>query len=63
MEKASRDGRDFIDRSEERGFIGFRRLVETADLSDELQRSSSNLVGIHGRIEVEESFDIPAHSE
>jgi hypothetical protein len=62
LEKASRDGCDFIDRSEERSFIRFRRFAEAADLSDELQRGGSNLLGIDRRIEVEESFDIPAHA-
>src|ERR1022692_457320 len=61
MEKASRHSGDFIDRRQERGFVGLRRLVETADLSYELQRRGSNLLGIDRRIEVEEGLDIPAH--
>jgi hypothetical protein len=62
MEKTSRDRGYFIDCSQKRGFVGLRRFVKAADLSDELQRSGSNLLGIHGRIEIEESFDISAHS-
>jgi hypothetical protein len=62
MQKTSRDRGDFIDCTQERGFIRLRRFVKAADFSHELERSSSNLVGSDGRIEVEEGFDIPAHS-
>jgi hypothetical protein len=61
-EKASGDAGDFIDGSQERRFIGLRRLVKTADLSHELKRSRSNLFVTDRRIEVEERFDIPAHT-
>ncbi len=62
MDEASRDLSDFIDSSEERGLIGSRRLVKTADFSYELERRGLNLFGGDGRIEVEKCFDIPAHS-
>src|SRR5208283_4640359 len=62
MEKTRRDGGDFIDRGEERSFVCFRRLVETCDFSHELKRSRPNLLVGNGRIEVEEGFDIPAHT-
>src|SRR5258706_4522788 len=61
MEKPSRDHSDFIDGSLERGFIGLRRFVKSADLSHELQRRGANLVGIDGRTEIDEGFDISAH--
>jgi hypothetical protein len=60
-EKTSRDRGYFIDCSQKRGFVGLRRFAKAADLSDELQRSGSNLLGIHGRIEIKESFDVSAH--
>jgi hypothetical protein len=50
-----------IDCRQERALVGLRRLIETADLSHKLKRSSSNLFLSDWRIEVEESFDIPAH--
>ncbi|HMF62699.1 MAG TPA: hypothetical protein VK608_01330, partial [Edaphobacter sp.] len=46
---------------QERFFVCLRRFVEAADLSNELERSSSNLVCSDGRIEVEKHFDISAH--
>jgi hypothetical protein len=61
-QKAARHARDFIDRAQEGGFIGFGRLVEAADLSDELQRRGSDLVVRDRGIEVEEDFYIPAHA-
>ena len=60
-EKARRNARYFIHCSQERGFVRLRRLREAADFSHELERGSFNLFGSDGRIEVEESFDIPAH--
>jgi len=36
MEQAGRNFSDFINRSQERRFIGLRGLVESADLSDKL---------------------------
>jgi hypothetical protein len=62
MNEASRDLSDFIDSSEERGLIGSRRLVETADFSHELERRGLNLFAGDGRIKVEKRFDIPAQS-
>jgi hypothetical protein len=53
---------DFIDCSQERGFVSLRRFVKAADFSHELERSSSNLYGSYRGIEVKEGFDIPAHS-
>jgi hypothetical protein len=43
----------FINRSHEWAFVGFRGLVEAADLPDELQRSSPNLLFSSRGIEVE----------
>jgi hypothetical protein len=60
-EQPTRDLGDFIDRAEERFFVGFGRRMKTADFSNELKGSSSNLVGSDRRTEVEKSFDIPAH--
>jgi hypothetical protein len=62
VEKTSRDRGDFIDRSQERSFVRLRRFVKAADFPHELERGSSNLLASDGRIEVEEGFDIPAHS-
>jgi len=61
MEKTRRDRGDFIDRSQERGFIRLRRFAKTSDFSYELERCRSNFFGSDGRIEVEEGFDIAAH--
>jgi hypothetical protein len=62
MEKPGRDVDYFIDGSQERAFVWLRRFVKTADFSHELERSSSNFLGGYWRIEIEESFDVPAHS-
>jgi len=62
MNEASRNLSDFIDSSQERGLIGSRWLVKTADFSHELERRGLNLIAGDGRIEIEECFDIPAHS-
>src|SRR5271170_4864785 len=59
--KTSRNRGDIADGSLEVTFVGLRRFGEAADFSHELERSSSNLFGRDGRIEVEEWFDIPAH--
>jgi|GraSoi2013_115cm_1033766.scaffolds.fasta_scaffold436686_1 hypothetical protein len=37
MDKASRDGSYFVDRGQERNFVGLRRLVESGDFPDELE--------------------------
>jgi hypothetical protein len=63
MEKARCDVGNLIDCSQECGFVGIRRFVKTADLSHELERSGSNLLGRDRRIEVEKDLDIPAHSQ
>jgi len=62
MNEASRDPCDFIDSRQERGLIGSRRFVKTADFSHELERCGLNLFGGDGRIKIEKCFDIPAHS-
>ena len=62
MKKASRDISYLINRSQERGFVCFRRFVEPADLPDELERCGSNFIVRDRRIEVEKNFYIPAHS-
>ena len=64
FERAEKTGRDagyFIDCSQQCAFVCLRRFVKTADFSHELERSSSNLFGGDGRIEIEEGFDIPAY--
>ena len=63
MEKACRYGGYFIDRRQERSFVGLGGFAEPADLSHELQRSGANLVGIDRRIKVEQGLDISAHIE
>jgi hypothetical protein len=62
MQETRRDPGYFLDRSQERGFVALRRFVKTGDLSDELERSGSNLLVSDGGIEVEEGFDVPAHT-
>ena len=64
FKRAQKPGRDrghLIDGSLERGLVGLRRFVATADFSDELQRRRVNLFRSHRRIEVEKILDIPAH--
>jgi hypothetical protein len=60
-EKAARHAGYFFDRALEGILIGFRRLAETADLSDELQGGGSNLIVRNRRIKVKQGFDISAH--
>jgi hypothetical protein len=62
VEEARADVCNFIDGCIEGGFVGFGGLVEAADLPDELERGVSNLLVGHGRIEVEEIFDVSAHA-
>jgi hypothetical protein len=62
MNEASRNLSDFIDSSQERGLIGSRWLVKTADFSHELARRGLNLIAGDERIKIEKCFDIPAHS-
>src|ERR1700680_4177694 len=65
LERTQKPGRNtgnFIHGGQERAFVCLRRFVKPADFSHELERSSSNFLGSYGRIEVEEGFDVPAHS-
>ena len=55
------NGSDFVYRVLERGFVGFRRLGESADLTDELERGSADLGFGYRRVEVEQRPDIAAH--
>src|SRR3989449_8286852 len=43
--------------------VDLRRLVETADFPDELERSSTDLFLSRGRIEVEQGPNVSAHSQ
>jgi hypothetical protein len=61
LDKSAGDAGDFIDRGLERGFVGLRRLVKTADFPYELERSRTNFVGCDRWVEVEKRFDISAH--
>jgi hypothetical protein len=63
MQEPRRDGSHFLDCGRKRRLVGFRRLVETSNLSDKLQRGRPHLIVGHRRIEVEKSFDVPAHRE
>src|ERR1700690_3085998 len=60
-DEAGGNGSDFVDRVLERGFVGFRRLGESADLTDELERGSADLGFGYRRVEVEQRPDIAAH--
>jgi hypothetical protein len=62
VKKPGRNLGDLIRRREKGALVCLRRLAESADLSYELERSSSNLFGGNGGREVKERFDIPAHS-
>ena len=53
--------RDFIDRAIERFLVCFRRLGETAQFSDELQRRRPDLIIGRGWTEVMQGFDGSAH--
>lgn len=50
-----------MDRSAERGFVGLRWLVESADFPDELQRGGLDFLGRNGWIEVEQWLYVAAH--
>jgi hypothetical protein len=52
---------DFVNGGGEWGLVGLRRLGESADFSDELERGVSNFFVRDGRIEIEKNFDVPAH--
>src|ERR1700719_2085133 len=60
-EKFAGGRRYLFDGGEERAFVAFRRLVETAHLSHELQGSGTNLLLRDGRFEVEQHLDVSAH--
>jgi hypothetical protein len=62
VEKTGADGCDLIDCCVEGGFVCLGGLVEAADLPHELERGVANLLFGHGRIEVEEIFDVSAHA-
>ena len=55
--------RDFIDRAIECFLVCFRRLRETAQFSDELQRRRLDFIIGRGRTEVVKCFDSSAHEE
>src|SRR6188508_3400327 len=59
--KLAGDGGNLVDGREERGFVGLRRLVKTADLAHELQRGRANLLVRHRRGEIEEDPDVSTH--
>jgi hypothetical protein len=61
VEKTSRDGCYFIHGSQEASFVCLRRLVDSTDFSDELERRCPNLFRGNGRLEVEKSLDVSAH--
>ena len=61
-EKVTADRSYFVNGSEKCSFVGFRWLVEAADLSHELQRSRTNLFLRHRRLEVEKRFDVSTHN-
>src|SRR5437868_3063756 len=62
VEEAGADGCDLVDGCVEGCLVCFGGLVEAADLPDELERRVANLIVGHGRIEVEEVFDVSAHA-
>jgi hypothetical protein len=62
LEQTGRDAGYLIDGSQKQLFVGFGRFRKTADFSNELKGSGSHFFGGYGRIEVEESFDVPTHT-
>jgi hypothetical protein len=62
MKKTRRHARDLVNGVEKRFFVCSRRLVESADLSYELERGCSNFFLSDGRVEVEEWLDTPTHA-
>jgi hypothetical protein len=62
MQKPRRDRRDFSYGGIESLFVGLRRFVESADLTDELQGRGADLVVRNRRIKIKERFDVSAHS-
>jgi len=61
MEEARGAGGDFVDRGEEGGFVGLRRLVKAGDLADVLEGGGADFFWGDGGIEVEEGFYVSAH--
>jgi hypothetical protein len=61
LNQPHRDRSYIVDRSEECRFVRFRRLVETGNFSDELQRCSADFVVGDGRIEIEKRLNVSAH--
>lgn len=55
--------RDFIDRAIECFLVRFRRLRETAQFSDELQRRRLDLIIRRRRTEIMQGFDGSTHEE
>src|SRR6266568_1440225 len=53
--------RYLFNRREERTFVDFRWLVEAAHFSHELQGGRADLFFGHGRLEIEEGFDVSTH--
>jgi hypothetical protein len=61
MEKTSGDARYLVHSGQEQLLVGPGRFAETADLANKLQGCCANFFVRHGRIEIEERFDISAH--
>ena len=61
-EKSRGNGRDVVDRGLKRVLVGLRRLVEAADLADELKRGRANFFFRDRWLEVKKDFDVAAHS-
>src|SRR5262249_7931262 len=61
-EQLTGDPGDRLDGVVEDRLVHLRRLVEPADLADELQRRVANLLLRHRRLEIEEVSNVPAHT-
>jgi hypothetical protein len=61
-QQAARNCGNLIHAGQERRFVGLRGLVEAGDFPYKLKGSCVDLVCVNRRIEIEQSFDIPAHS-
>src|SRR5262245_30578950 len=61
VDQPSRNSRDIIHRAVERHLVCLRRLRESRQLTDELNRRGANLLVSRRRIKVEERFDVSAH--
>src|SRR5260221_5173278 len=59
--QALRGRSHFFDGGQKRRLVGFGRLSEPTDLSDKLQRRSTNLIVRNRRIEIEQGSDVSAH--